>query len=238
MLSCETLSCLALTNISHGGWARLWLIDLKRWHAINIWPNGGIPKGTKMVPLLFARLVNRLVNNWPNRIKYVDDTTIYEVIQWCSPSYLPCIANEISDFVSELRTRLNPTKCNERIVNFLQFQPSPVNGLQLMGSVIKRVSSYKILGVCVSQDLSWGTHIECVCYGELVHYSTSLISLLDWLASALASVKPAWLNFGQHRGPTYSYNNGSEKRRNWWAQFAISIANNNCNTKSHRVIKT
>ena len=58
--------------------------------------------------------------------------------------------------------RLNPNKCRERIVNFLQFQPSPVNGLQLMDSVIKRVSSYKMRGVYVSQDLLWGTHIEYV----------------------------------------------------------------------------
>ena len=40
------------------------------------------------------------------------------------------------------------------------------------------------------------------------------ISLLVLLASVLAKAKPAWLNFGQHRGPTYSYNNGSEKKRN------------------------
>ena len=57
------------------------------------------------------------------------------------------------------------------------------------------------------------------------------------MASVLASAKPVWLNFGQHRGPTYSYNNGSKKRQNWWARFTISIANNKHNTKGHRVIK-
>ena len=106
--------------------------------------------------------MNRLVKNWPNRIKYVDDSTIYKVIPRCLPSCLPCIANEISNFASERRMRLNPTKCRELIVNFLQFQPSPVNGPQLMSSVIKRVSSYKMLDVYVSPDLSWGKHIEYV----------------------------------------------------------------------------
>ena len=103
-----------------------------------------------------------LVKNWPSRIKYVDNTTIYEVIPRCSPSYLPCIANEISNFASERRMPLKPTKYRELIVNFLQFQPSPVNGPQLMGIVIKRVSSYKMLVVYVSQTLSLGTHIEYV----------------------------------------------------------------------------
>ena len=66
----------------------------------------------------------------------------------------------------------------------------------------------------------------------------NLIPLLVLLASVLASTKPAWLNFGQHRGPTYSYNEGSKKRQKSWASFTISIANNKHNTKGHHVIKT
>ena len=54
-----------------------------------VFPHGGIPQGTRLVPLLFALLVNRLVSDWPYRVKYVDDTTVYEVIPRCSPSYLP-----------------------------------------------------------------------------------------------------------------------------------------------------
>ena len=37
-------------------------------------PNGGIPQGTKLAPLLFAILVNNLCRDWRYRIKYVDDT--------------------------------------------------------------------------------------------------------------------------------------------------------------------
>ena len=68
--------------------------------------------------------------------------------------------------------------------------------------------------------------VFAICNGELALYTFKffpLISLLFWLVSALASAKPAWLNFGQHRGTTYSYNNGSKKRQNWWARFTISI---------------
>lgn len=77
----------------------------------------------------------------------MDDIYAYEVIPRCSQSYLTCIANEIHHFAAERGTRLNLTKkCLEIIINFLQFKPSPTNELQLMGTVIKRVSSYKILG--------------------------------------------------------------------------------------------
>mgnify|MGYP001793313129 CR=1 FL=1 len=37
-------------------------------------------------------------------------------------------------------------------------------------------------------------------------------TLLVLLASVVASAKPAWPNCCQHRGTTYSYNNGSKKR--------------------------
>ena len=53
-----------------------------------VFPLGGIPQGTKLAPLPFAILVNRLVSSWPLRAKYVDDTTICEVVPRCSPSYL------------------------------------------------------------------------------------------------------------------------------------------------------
>ena len=98
-------------------------------------PHGGIPQGTRLVPLLFGILVNRLVRDWPIRVKYVDDTTIYEVIPRCSPSYLPIIANEIYSYASQRGMRLNPTtKCRELIVNFLQYQLSPLSQLQLSGT--------------------------------------------------------------------------------------------------------
>ena len=42
----------------------------------------------------------------------------------------------------------------------LTVQPTPVNELQLISSAIKRVNSYKILGVHVSDDLTWNTRID------------------------------------------------------------------------------
>ena len=54
---------------------------------------------------------------------------------------------------------LNPKRCRELIINVLQFQPAPVSELQLMDSAIKRLHSYKILGLNVSDNLPWNTHI-------------------------------------------------------------------------------
>ena len=124
--------------------------------------NGGIPQGTKTAPLLFAILVNRLVSSWPNQLKYVDDTTVFEIIPRCSPSYLQFIVNEIEDFASLRGMRLNPKKCKELQVNFLNYQPGPPRGLVLGSTSISQVDSYKLLGVYISSDLSWNIHIDYI----------------------------------------------------------------------------
>ena len=42
--------------------------------------NGGIPQGTKLGPVLFAVMVNDLVQSWGARIKFADDLTFLEVV--------------------------------------------------------------------------------------------------------------------------------------------------------------
>ena len=40
------------------------------------------------------------------------------------------------------------------VINFLKYQPTVITPIQLNGIVIGRVSSYKLLGVVISDDLS------------------------------------------------------------------------------------
>ena len=69
--------------------------------------NGGLPQGTKLGPLLFAILVNNLLKNWHGRIKFVDDTTTFEIIPRGSLSILPMVVDEISNFASIRGMQLN-----------------------------------------------------------------------------------------------------------------------------------
>ena len=128
----------------------------------HVWLNGGTPQGTNLAPLLFCILVNAMAARCKSRIKYVDDATAMEVIPRprCSPSYLPFIVSDIYTYAFLRGMKLNPKKCKEMIINFMQYSPFPPAPFTVGGSVIDRVVTYKLLGVYISEDLSWNAHIE------------------------------------------------------------------------------
>ena len=98
--------------------------------------------------------------DWPGRVKFVDDTTAIEVIPRCSPSFLPIVVNQISDFANERGMVLNPKKCKEMITTFLKYRHSE-NDI-FIGDVIlvETVNSFKLLGVWLTNNLSWELHVD------------------------------------------------------------------------------
>ena len=45
-------------------------------------------------------------------------------------------------------------------INFLQYQPGSLAPITIKGCPVHQVQTYKLLGVHVSHDLSWNTHVE------------------------------------------------------------------------------
>ena len=94
-------------------WIGLFLTDCSQTVRIGqvylhpVTPNGGIPQGTKLALLPFAILVNNLCREWRYRIKYVDDTLVFESIPRCLPSYLPFMATNINTCASMRNMQLN-----------------------------------------------------------------------------------------------------------------------------------
>ena len=72
--------------------------------------NGGIPQGTKFGPVLFAVMVNDLVQSWGARIKFVDDLTVLEIAPRYSPSLLNVAVDDIHAFAVNNNMRLNPSQ--------------------------------------------------------------------------------------------------------------------------------
>ncbi|XP_032237538.2 uncharacterized protein LOC116618187 [Nematostella vectensis] len=131
-----------------------------RSHVIS--PKGGIPQGTRLAPLLFAILVNRLARDWQYRIKYVDDATVFEIVPRNSPSYLPFVANDINSYALARNMRLNAKKCKEMAMCFLTYNSTELAPMLINGCVIERVDCYKLLGVHITSDFSWNTHCDAI----------------------------------------------------------------------------
>ncbi|CAB4033726.1 Hypothetical predicted protein [Paramuricea clavata] len=124
--------------------------------------NGGLPQGPKLGPLLFAILVNSLLQDWNGRIKFVDDATALEIVPRCSPSLLPILVNDVSQYASSRGMKLNSKKCKEMTISFLQYHLPLDNAIYIDGSPVQSVSSFKLLGVLLREDLSWCDHVDYV----------------------------------------------------------------------------
>ena len=86
-------------------------------------PCGGIPQSTRLAPLLFAVLVNRLTREWRTRLlKYVDNLTNLELIPRNSNSYLPIIASNVNKYCLKRNMRLNHKKCKEMVVDLIKYK--------------------------------------------------------------------------------------------------------------------
>ena len=121
-----------------------------------------LPQGTKLGPLLFAIIVNQLLNNWHSHIKFVDDSTAFEIILWGSPSLLPMVENDISQFASKRGIELNPKKCKEMIITFLKYNHTCFSPIYISGVPVELVSSFKLLGVHLSNDLTRNSHADYI----------------------------------------------------------------------------
>ena len=99
-------------------------------------------------------MINRLLRDWHLRSKYVDDTTVVEIIPRNSISILDLAARDTHRFCIEHKMKLNPKKCKEMVVNFMHNPNTVMRPIYIGSHQIERVTTYKLLGVIISDDLS------------------------------------------------------------------------------------
>jgi hypothetical protein len=77
------------------------------------------------------------------------------------PSLLPIVINEISVIPPLSRgMTLNPKKCKEMFSSFLKYDLQCIDSIYISGTTVERVCCYKLLGVIISQDLTWNRHVD------------------------------------------------------------------------------
>ncbi len=123
---------------------------------------GGIPQGTKLGAILFAVMVNDLMPTWALRAKFVDDLSNMEILPRNSPSILNYLVDDIQNFACNNNMRLNPVKCKTMLVDFLHYNSCVPRPIATCGLVIEEVPSFKLLGVHLSANLTWGVHCDYI----------------------------------------------------------------------------
>ena len=94
-------------------------------------------------------------------IKYVDDTTILYSSRDPEDATLQNAANKLSEWSSDNKMKLNAKKTKELVINFSKKIPPP-NSITIDNTIIERVNNAKILGIILSDDLTWNAHIDHV----------------------------------------------------------------------------
>ena len=122
----------------------------------------GVPQGTKLGPWLYMLMINDLTTTRTKPWKYVDDTTLSEVIHKGKPSSIQEPVDEVQEWTRSNLAELNEDKCKELRIDFSrkQTQTNNLNPIRVNGKEIEVVNHAKILGLTVSSDCKWKMHVD------------------------------------------------------------------------------
>ena len=102
-------------------------------------------------------MINDLDTN-AQQWKYVDDTTVSEVVVKGGESHVQTIANRVIKWSHENRVQLNADKCKELRISFAKEQRA-FDPVIIEGKEVELVTSTKLLGLTIANDLTWNVHV-------------------------------------------------------------------------------
>ena len=139
--------------------------------------NGGVPQGTRLGPLLFLVMVNDLRPALP-MVKYVDDVTLYSTGKLnasTNQNNLQQAADHCLSWATNNNMNINTGKTKEMVIQFSKKETN-IPHIRLNDIAIERVNSTKLLGLYVSNDLTWEDHVNHI-YKKAAKRLYSLVML-------------------------------------------------------------
>ena len=135
----------------------------------------GVPQGSILGPMLFLLFINDLPDAIPPTTStglYADDTKLYKAItsnEDCA--HLQTALSRAEDWSNKANINFNSSKCK---VLTISRRRRPITTNYHLGSTdLKRVDSEVDLGITVTSNLCWNTHIT-----QIVNKSNKMLGLL------------------------------------------------------------
>lgn len=124
-------------------------------------PNGGVPQGTLSGPKCFLVYINDLETPVP-LYKYIDDSTLFEVCDRKGVSVIQESVDVAAKWTEQNDMKINLGKSKEMIICFAQDRNfrNTIPNITIDGKDLDQVDHAKLLGVTISQDLTWNKHVE------------------------------------------------------------------------------
>ena len=119
----------------------------------------GVPQGTKLGPWLFVIIINDLSNLDALLWKYVDDTTVSKIIPKGQSSRAQEYVDSVADWSGDNRFQLNIDKCKGIRISFSK-NNADLPPLFINGQELEVVQNAKLLGVTITDNLSWNLNIN------------------------------------------------------------------------------